>query len=50
MNMLELLINALYHAAEESPLGQRMIAAAVQGYNDRMAEINRTEPVQAVRR
>ena len=47
-NLPGLLLNAMYQAAEGDSLAQRMIVAIAQGYNDRMAEINHTEPVKAL--
>ena len=49
MNVLSILLNGMYQAAEGDARAQRLIAAAAQGYNNRMAEINRTEPVRALR-
>ena len=41
MNVLELLVSAMYRQAEGNALAQKLIRAAVEGYNQRMAEINR---------
>jgi hypothetical protein len=49
-NVLELLVNAMYRAADGDALAQRLIVSIAQGYNDRIAALNRTDPVQAIRR
>lgn len=46
--MLSFLLNLMYQTAEGRPDLQRLIVGAAQGFNDRMAEINHTEPVKAL--
>jgi len=43
MNVLELLVNALYRLAEGDELAQKLIRGVAETYNERMAEINRRE-------
>ena len=41
MNVLELLVNVLYRQAVGDEQAQKLIRAAAEAYNERMAEINR---------
>jgi len=49
MDLLTFLFNAMYRAAEGHPAEQRLLVAVAQAHNDRMAEINHTAPVKALR-
>jgi len=41
VNVLELLVNAMYRQAEGNEVARKLIRAAAEAYNERMAEINR---------
>ena len=41
MNVLEILVNALYRQAEGNEQARKLIRSVAEVYNERMAEINR---------
>jgi hypothetical protein len=49
MNPFGLLFSLMYEACERRPGLRRMLAEAAQEFNDRMAAVNGTEAVQALR-
>ena len=41
MNVLELIVNDMLRRTEERSVARRLLIAAAEGYNQRMAEIKR---------